>query len=463
VSGALRALACAALLAPGVALAQPAEEEKKGAAPERSGPVLVARLDGSVNPASADFLKSALVQAEEANAAALIVELDTPGGLVSSTQDIIQAFFAARVPVVVYVSPQGAWAGSAGVFITLAAHVAAMAPGATIGAAHPVEIGLPSPPRPPSPDDEEEPPLSVEEQKAENLIASYVESIAQKRGRNVEWAGRAVRESIAATAEEALELKVIDLVVRDRSELLQALDGREVALDAGPVRLDLAQSEVRELEMPLTTRLMNVIVDPRVVTLLLMGGLIALYIEISQPGVGLPGAVGVVCLLLVGIALQVLPFSWTGVLFVLAGVALIVSELFVTSHGLLLAGGAVCLLVGGSMMFDRPELSDLTVPFWTVLLPAVGGFVLFGALIAFSVGRAARTAQQSGTAELLGMRGVASTALAPSGTVFLRGEYWRAESEAPVAQGDRIEVLAVDGLTLRVRPLAKPGDGREGV
>ncbi len=435
------------------------------AATSRSGPILVARLDGSVNPASADYLKNAIREAEEADAAVLIVELDTPGGLVSSTQDIIQAFFAARVPVVVYVSPQGAWAGSAGLFITLAAHVAAMAPGATIGAAHPVQIRPPflpaPPPEAPAEGQKGEPPAkSVEDQKAENLIASYVEAVAKKRGRNVEWAERAVRESIAATAEEALELKVIDLLARDRDELIRALDGREVALDSGPVRLALKDSPVREIEMPLATRLMNVIADPTVAMLLLLGGLVALYIEVSQPGLGLPGAVGVVCLLLAGIALQVLPFSWTGVLFLLAGVGLVVAELFVTSHGALLAGGAVCLLIGGAMIFDRPDLSDLDVPFWSVVVPAALGFVMFGGLVAFAVGRAAQRTQQSGTGELIGMQAVASTGLSPSGTVFLRGEYWRAESAAPVAEGERVEVLAVDGLMLRVRPLQRSKEAR---
>jgi membrane-bound serine protease (ClpP class) len=417
--------------------------------PERRGTVAVARIDGSINPASSDYLQRAIGEAETLDAAILLIELDTPGGLVASTQDIIQAMLGSRVPIVVYVAPQGAWAGSAGTFITLAAHVAAMAPGSSIGAAHPVGIGGGGP--------SEEGKPSVGEQKAENLMASFIESIAKRRGRNVEWAEKAVRESVAATAEEALQLKVIDLVAGDRAELLEKLEGRVVETAQGPERLALAGAPLHEIEMSWLTKILNVVVDPNIATLLLMAGMLGLYVEFNQPGLILPGVLGAGCLILALIAMQVLPFSWVGVLLLLLGAGLLIAEAFVTSFGALFLAGLACLLIGGAMLFDRPDLSDLSVDFWRVLVPVVIGFGLCAGLLVFAVGRVARLAQQTGVDELVGMIGVASTRLDPSGTVMIRGEYWRADATEPIEAGGRIEALAVEGLRLRVRRAPERG------
>jgi len=424
------------------------------AAPEpipRSGPITVARIHGSINPASSDYLQSAIRESAELGAAILILELDTPGGLVASTKDIIQAMLASQVPIAVYVSPQGAWAGSAGTFITLAANVAAMAPGSSIGAAHPVGIGGSSP----APSGKDGQAVDHGSRKAENLLAAFIESIAAKRKRNVEWAEKAVRESVAVTAEEARELNVIDVVVPTRTALIHWLDGRVIELDDGPVRLDLKGSGVREIAMPLSTRILNVIVDPNIAVMLLLAGLLGLYVEFNHPGMILPGAVGAICLILGLISMQILPFSWVGVLLMAVGVGFFVAEVFVTSYGLLFASGVICLLIGGSMLFDRPDLSDLNVSFWPVLVPAVGGFALFGGLVIFLVGRTLGRAQQSGTAELIGMVGTATTALDPAGTVFIRGEYWTAEAETPVAARERVEAVGVEGLRLKVRPVGR--------
>ena len=429
-----------------LALAAPALAAQKPEATERRGPIAIARIDGSINPASSDYLQRAIEEAAASDAVILLIELDTPGGLVASTQDIIQAMLASRVPIVVYVAPQGAWAGSAGTFITLAGHVAAMAPGSSIGAAHPVGIGGGSP----SPEGEGGKP-SVEGQKAENLMASFIESIAKKRGRNVEWAEKAVRESVAATAEEALQLKVIDLVARDRAELLAQLDGRVVQTDQGPQRLLVAGAAQHEIEMSLLTRILNVVVDPNIAMLLLMAGLLGLYVEFSQPGLVLPGVLGAGCLILAMIAMQVLPFSWVGVLLVLLGVGLLVAEGFLSSFGVLFLVGLGCLLIGGVMLFDRPDLSDLTVDFWRVLVPITVGFGLCVGLLLLAIGRVARSAQVAGVEQLVGMIGVASTRLAPSGTVFVHGEYWSADAAEPVEANERVELLAVEGLRLRVR------------
>jgi membrane-bound serine protease (ClpP class) len=412
---------------------------------ERTGRLYVARIAGSINPASSDYLQKAIELSTREEAGALLLELDTPGGLVASTKDIIQAMLASPVPIVVYVSPQGAWAGSAGTFITLAGHVAAMAPGSSIGAASPVGLGAP----PGGEGDDEK--RDVAGRKAENLLSAFIEAIAAKRKRNVEWARKAVREAVAVTADEALELGVVDLVAEDRADLLRQL--RDFPFDLGPtrVRLALEPGDARVIEMSLLTRVLNVIVDPNVAVLLLLAGLLGLYIEFNQPGAILPGVSGAVCLVLALIAMQILPFSWIGVLLVLLGIALFVLEAFVTSWGMLFAAGVLCLLLGGSLLFDRPDVSDLNVSFWPVLVPAVAGMALFGALVLFAVGRSLGRRQVSGTGELIGMTGRSATALDPEGTVFIRGEYWRARSDEPLPAGARVEAVAVEGLELRVR------------
>jgi membrane-bound serine protease (ClpP class) len=437
-----------ALVAPALAAREPEPAERRGA-------ITIARIEGSINPASSDYLQRAIEESAQRDAAILLIELDTPGGLVTSTQDIIQAMLASRVPIVVYVAPQGAWAGSAGTFITLAAHVAAMAPGTSIGAAHPVEIGGGAPA--PGGEGEKAPGPSHAERKAENLLAAFIESIAKKRGRNVEWAEKAVRESVAVTAEQALELKVIDLVARDRAELLEQLEGRVVETDAGPVRLALAGASEHEIEMGIVTRVLDVIADPNVVAILFMAGLALLYLEFSQPGLIVPGVLGAGCLVLALIAVQILPFSWMGVMLVLLGAGLLVAEVFVTSFGLLFAGGLACLLIGGALMFDRPDLSDLSIDFWRVLVPAVGALGLCVGFLILAVGRVVRRAQVAGVDELVGMIGVAQTRLDPSGTVFVRGEYWRAEAEEPIEPNERVEALGVEGLLLRVRRAPRRG------
>jgi len=411
-----------------------------------AGHVNEIRIAGTINPASSDFIQKAIAQSQREGAAALLIELDTPGGLVTATKDIIQAILNAEVPVIVYVAPQGAWAGSAGTFITLAAHVAAMAPGTSIGAAHPVGIG------PGGGEPGGEKGRDVAGEKAENLLAAYIESIARERGRNVEWAVKAVRESVAIPADEALRLKVVDLVAPNRGELMAAVDGRKLKVAGATRVLAVRDAEVRPIEMSALQRFLNVLASPDVAVLLLMAGMLGLYVEFSNPGLLVPGIAGAACLVLGLIALQILPFSWLGLIVFLGGLGLLAAEVFLGSYGVLFAVGIVCLLVGGSMLFDVPEASDLEVSFWPVLVPAVTGLALFGALVAFGVGRTMGRRQTAGVDELIGMVGRADGALAPEGRVFVRGEYWNARADAPVAAGERVEVLAVEGMRLRVRP-----------
>lgn len=438
-----------------------------GVAPTRARAqhIDVAIVSGTINPASADHLVSAVSRAESDGALALLIELDTPGGLLSSTKDIIQALLGAKVPVIVYVAPAGAWAGSAGTFITLASHVAAMAPGTTIGAAHPVGIGTPPVPMPgerkdlpdgkrkqsePGPSDGSGRDFAAE--KAENFTAAFIESIAKARGRNVEWAISAVRQSVAIAQDEALRIGVIDLVAADRAALLHALEGREITLNGEKRTLALAGAEEHVLEMTLLARFMNVIADPNIAVLLLLVGLVGLYIEFTTPGVVVPGVVGVASALLGAFALQMLPFSWLALLLMLAGIGCFVAELFVTSFGLLFVLGAGCFLLGGSTLIAPEGALDVGVSFFGVLVPAVVGLTLFAGVVVYAVGRSFANPPLGGVHDLVGKRVRANGPLSPEGVVFMRGEYWNVCSESPVEAGEEVEVLAVEGLRLRVRP-----------
>ncbi|MCP4903648.1 MAG: nodulation protein NfeD [bacterium] len=429
------------------------------------GEVFVVSIDGSINPASADYLIGAITAAEGANASAILIELDTPGGLVSATQDIIQAMLNASVPTIVFVTPRGATATSAGTFITLAANVAAMMPGTSIGAAHPVSLfGGGSSPPPPGQEGEGEGGSQggqdVMGQKIENFLAAYVESIAKQRNRNVEWAQEAVRNSVAVTAEEALELQVIDLVVEGRAELFEAIEGRVVEVEGDEFTMSLAGAELVVVEKTLLQAIFDFLSDPNVATILFAIGALGLYMEFQSPGLIVPGAIGVAAMILLGFALQILPFSWIGALFLLLGVGLLIAELFVASFGLLFAAGITCFLIGGTMVFDRPEVSDLTVDFWQVLFPLTVSLALFGAVIAYSLGRTLFAQQTAGLDEMIGMVGRCEVASDPSisdrgspskGKVFVRGEYWNCTADESIAVGEAVEVISVQGLTLRVR------------
>jgi len=421
------------------------------AAPASAAHVNVVTVDGSINPAVADYLIKAIERSEQEGAAALLLQLDTPGGLVSSTQDIIQAMLNSSVPVLVYVSPEGAWAGSAGTFITIAGHVAAMAPGTSIGAAHPVSIGGGGGP-PPGEDEQGEGGRDYAAEKAENFMAAFVETIAKRRERNVEWAVKAVRESVAIGQDEALEKNVIDLVANSREDLFEQIQGRELEMTEGrTVTLDVEGARLVEIEMSLINQFIDVLATPDIAVLLILAGLLGLYVEVTQPGGIVPGVAGAVCLILGFVALQILPFSWLGLMLIAAGLGLFVAEVFVTSYGLLFGTGVACLLLGGSMLFDVPEAGDLGVSFWRVLVPAVAALATFAGVIVFLVGRSLGSPQVAGTYELVGLQGRADTALEPEGSVFVRGEYWRARAEEPVRAGEPVEVTAVDGMRLRVR------------
>jgi len=408
--------------------------------------VNVVRIGGSINPASSDYLKQAIAQSESDGAAALLLELDTPGGLLAATKDIVEAMLNARVPVIVFVAPRGAWAASAGAFITMAGHVAAMAPGTSIGAASPISAGGEGGER-----DDKNQRKDVAMEKAEKFTAAFIESIARERKRNVEWAQKAVREAEAITAEEALKLHVIDLTADSRADLFRQLEGRKVEVSGQTVTLALSDAEVRVIEMKPMTRLFDFLADPNVAMLLVTAGMLLLFVEFNSPGVILPGVAGAVCLVLAGIAFQIVPFSWVGLLVLMSGVALMLAEVYLGAFGVLFAVGIVCMLIGGSMVFDVPELSDLSVSFWSVLVPVVAGFALFAGLVIIAVSRTILSKQTAGVSELIGLRGRVAIRLAPEGKVFVRGEYWNASADEEIASGESVEVTAVEGLHLWVR------------
>jgi membrane-bound serine protease (ClpP class) len=411
-----------------------------------AGPGTLVRVvvDGTINPAVASHLHDAIAAASEAGAPALVVQLDTPGGLLTSMRAMVKDILTAPLPVIVWVAPSGAGAGSAGMFITLAGHVAAMAPGTNIGAAHPVTGSG-------------ETPEGALGEKIENFTASLSESIAQQRGRNVQWAEKAVRESVSATAEEAAKLKVVDFIARDIAELVGKADGRSVEVAGRKRALALAAAvrapdggiRVVDVDMTLAQRVLNVIADPNIAYMLLMAGMLGLWVEFTHPGVVLPGTAGAICLLLGLTALHVLPVSTSGLVLLLLGVALLLAETFVTT-GVLGAGGIVAILFGSLFLFDRDTGVQVAR---SVIFSVAAVFGAILALVLTLVVRGQRRPIAVGAEAMVGEIGRAQERLAPSGTVLVHGEYWAADSDEPVDAGARVRVTAVQGLRLRVRPV----------
>lgn len=416
--------------------------------------VAVIRIDGGINPAIGDYVASSLASATADGAVALVIELDTPGGLVSTTKDIVTAILNAEIPVVVFVSPRGAWAASAGTFLTLAGHVAAMAPGSTIGAAHPVSLGG-SNPRPPAPAEGEDPDAPRKsdymDEKVENMTTAFIEAIAQERKRNVEWAADAVRRSVAINANEALEKNVIDLVANDLDDLLAKIDGRTVEVAGREVVLATKDARVERIEMNFLNRIFAVIADPEIVGLLFLLGVLGLYVELQNPGLILPGVLGAVCLLLAATALQVIPFNWVGLMLVVGGIALLIAEIYVASFGVLFTVGLVALAWGAWLVFRVPELTDLALPFWRAIVPALASLAAVFGVVAWSVARAQALPLFSGAERLATETGIADTDLSPSGLVLVESELWKAVADAPVRRGEKVRILSVNGLELRVR------------
>jgi membrane-bound serine protease (ClpP class) len=398
-------------------------------------------VDATINPATADFIRESISTAALEGASALILQLDTPGGLLDSTKSIVKDILGAPLPVIVYVAPSGSSATSAGVFITMAGAVAAMAPGTSIGAAHPVgaqgesidgDLG----------------------EKVENFAASMGKSIAQERGRNVDWAEKAVRESVSVTESEALKLKVVDLVADSVDDLLRQTEGRKVEVRNHEVTLHLSGAMIVVREMRLKQKVLNILANPNVAYLLMMAGMLGMYVEFTSPGLIFPGVAGAICLLLGLASLQVLPINYTGLALIALGLALLVSELFLPSFGVLGVGGIVSFVLGSLLLFDTPE-SDLAVDPMNVYAAAavLGGFTL---IAGYLVVGSQRQRSAVGLEGMIGTAGEVRQRIGgqrQAGKVFVHGELWNARADGPIEAGAEVEITAAEGMTLVVRPL----------
>jgi membrane-bound serine protease (ClpP class) len=411
-----------------------------------SGHISRITIDGPISPASSDYIATAIEQAAASDSLMLVIELDTPGGLLDSTKTIVQNIMSAPIPVAVYVSPSGGSATSAGVFVTMSAHVATMAPGTTIGSAHPVQG---------SGQDIE----GDMRKKVENFTVAFVESIAEQRGRNVEWAEQAVRESVSITETEAVELNVVDFVAADIESLLDQAQGRTVevagddrVLDFKSARDDGGAVNVVDIEMTFRQRVLNVVTHPNIYYLLMMAGMLGLYMELSNPGAVVPGVVGGICLLLALLGGQVLPISSTGVLLILLGMMFLVAELFIPSFGILGFGGVIAVTLG-SLFLYTPEsamIVDRSLVFTTSAM-----FALAIGMLLWLVVRDRRQRASTGSEGMIGEIGVAAGALAPAGKVKVHGEIWNATGDGDIRAGDRVRVDAVEGLVLRVSKIGE--------
>ena len=407
-----------------------------GSAALAAPPVSLIELDGAITPITVRLLDTAIGRARTERSQALVVMLNTPGGLERSMRSMVQSILNADIPVIVYVGPTGARAASAGVFITMAGHVAAMAPATNIGAAHPVAAG----------GGQMDKEMS---KKVENDAAAFARSIATERGRNVDWAERAVRSSVSATEREAVKLKVVDLVADSVSDLLAKIDGRVVKTPKGSVTLATRDAVVAPIAVGFRDRFLALITDPNVAYILMMVGMLGIFFELSTPGAILPGVLGGISLILAFFAFQSLPINWAGLLLILFGLALLVAEIKIASHGILTIGGVVSMVLGSMMLYDAPD-TGLRIS-WLVIIPTVGAMA--GLVIAaVSMGlRALYRPASTGAAGMMGQVGVVKRALDPEGQVLIGGELWQAVSEdGPLAAGEVVRVARMDGLTLTV-------------
>jgi len=422
--------------------------------------VVVLVIDGMISPATAEFFSRGLAQAQAQGASLVVLELDTPGGLDTSMRAIIKDILNSTVPVVTWVGPAGARAASAGTYILYASHVAAMSPASNLGAATPIAIGAPPMPNstPQSPESGKPGPVSgpvdTMHEKAVNDAAAFIRSLAQLRGRNIEFAERAVRHAHSISAKEALQSGVIDLIATDVDDLLRQLEGRQIALGAGKVRLSLAGAQVQTVQPDWRIGLLAILSNPTVALVLMMLGIYGLFIEVVHPGAALPGVAGGICLLLGLYALHLLPVNWAGVGLILLGAALMVAELFLPTFGVVGVGGIVALVVGGMMLINS-DAGAMAISFpFLIGMSAVSAAVIFG-FGTFAL-RVRRRPVVSGQEGLVGAPGVVTIVDDEGAWARVQGASWRVRSREALTAGTAVRVDRVDGLTLEVSATGQP-------
>ena len=401
--------------------------------------IIVVKIEGAINPVVAEFVENEIRRANISSEELIVIRMDTPGGLDTSMRKIIKAIQSSKIPVASFVSPGGSRAASAGTFITIASHIAAMEPGTNIGAAHPVNLmgGVTGGQG------------KVMEDKVVNDASAYIRSLAEKRGRNTHWAELSVRKSVSVSAEEAKRLNVIDLVAANLDSLVLALDKREVKLGGSIITLNTAEKNIILKEMNSRQRILDIIASPNVAYVLMMLGLIGLYFELSNPGLILPGVVGSVSLILALYAMQALPINYAGLLLIILGVILLIAEVNVMSYGLLAMSGAISIFLGSIMLIDSddPAMQISKV----ILYPTLGMTFLFSIGSIYLAKKAHQLVTTTGMEGLLGEVGVVKETLNLEGRVLIHGEMWMAESDTVISVGEKVSVEVVTGLKIKVR------------
>jgi len=406
---------------------------------QERAPVFTIEVDAIINPATAKFILDSIDNATQQGAQCLIIKLDTPGGLLESTRMIVKKELASTIPIIVYVAPSGARAASAGVFVTMAANIAVMAPGTHIGAAHPVTMGG------------EGKESKTMTEKIVNDTVAFIKNIAKTRGRNVDWAEKAVVKSVSISEEEAIKLNVVDLIAPDIPTLLDKIDGRVIKFDGVTRTLHTKGVQPQTIQMSWRDRLLDIISNPTIAYILLMLGIYGIFFELSSPGAILPGVVGGIFLILAFYALQMLPVNYAGLALIFFAIILFIAEIKVVSHGLLAVGGVISLFLGSMMLFQSPvEYMRVSL---SVIIPAV---LVSAAFFIFAVTKAINARLKkptTGMEGLVGEVGIASTPIAPEGKVSIHGEFWSATSDQPIEEGVKVQVIGVTNLRLKVKKI----------